>query len=435
MKYEFSDNIQRSILFLLKTNESFFSQIISIVQPDYFEFPIHTNLFNIITKFQEKYKYLPTEEFIIEEARRTLKANQDITDYEDELSLINNLNYDPVGHEEYYLDLVESFAKKEAIKKAITESVQLIKENNTGPIEEKIRKALLINRNIDSGIQYFSSLDARWDRTYNPETRDVFKTILRSINERLPGGGMLPGELIMVVGAPGKGKSLFLANQAVISLTEGRNVLYISLEMSQDRIAQRLDSITTNLHQNKLKERRGEIILRHGKFKKEFPRGEIVIKQFPSGLTNINHIRAFLSQLRLHSGFIPNLIIIDYLELLRPITEGMQEHLAQERIANEIRGLGVEQNSVVWTATQPNREGVKSEIITDAHLADSYGKIRVCDVALSINQTAEEFDEGKMRAFIIKNRNGAGNVIIPMRVDYNTLRMQEGLLEKAESNE
>ena len=130
-------------------------------------------------------------------------------------------------------------------------------------------------------------------------------------------------------------------------------------------------------------------------------------------------------QLKNYEDFEPDLLIIDYLELMRPTREIQQEYLAQQRIAEEIRGLAMENDLLVWTATQSNRQGRSVKIITDAELGDSYGKIRTCDFAISLNQTEEEFDEGKMRAFVIKSRNGKPRFVVPMQVDYGVLRMSE----------
>ena len=119
------------------------------------------------------------------------------------------------------------------------------------------------------------------------------------------------------------------------------------------------------------------------------------------------------------------MLIVDYLELLRPTRDIQQEYLAQQRIGEELRGVGSEFDFLTWTATQPNREGSKTTIITDAHLGDSYGKLRPCDFVVSLNQTSEEFDNGRMRAYVIKSRNGTPRFIVPMKMDQSTLVMSE----------
>jgi replicative DNA helicase len=231
----------------------------------------------------------------------------------------------------------------------------------------------------------------------------------------------------MVVAPPGVGKSLFLVNQAVQSMIEGKKVLYVSLEMGEDKIAQRFDSIMTLIPQIKLKDVSNQLAVKERLelFKKEFPGSELVIKEFPTGQASINNIRTLLVQLSNYEEFEPDLLIVDYLELMRPTREILQEYHAQQRIAEELRGLAMENNFLVWTATQTNRQGRLVKVITDAELGDSYGKIRTCDFAMSLNQTEEEFDQGRMRGYVIKSRNGRPRFIVPLEVDYSTLRMQE----------
>lgn len=426
--YKFNEDIQRGILYLVKTNIDFFSQIVPLVKEEYFEFPSHQNIYRSVVSYKEKYGLLPKDEVIIEECRQTKGPKEDISEYIDEVAAINSLNGDVIEHKEYYLDLVEKFARKQAMRDAIAQSIQLIKDGDVDQVEGLVRKALMVSRIVDNGVDYFKAIDERWERTYNPSKNDKFKLFLRTMNAVLE-GGMSRKELLMVAAMAGVGKSVALCNQAVESLMEGRKVLYVSLEMSEDKIAQRIDSITTLINQNVLKNNLDQVKERHQIFREAFPGGNLKIKEFATGATNVNHIRALISQLQNYEDFTPDVILVDYLELLRPLNDGMAEYLAQERIAQELRGLGFEYNAWVVTATQVNRAGASVELITDAHLADSYGKIRTADVGISLNQTQQEYDTGVMRGYVMKSRNSRSKFVMPMLIDYNTLRMTEGTIE------
>ena len=202
----------------------------------------------------------------------------------------------------------------------------------------------------------------------------------------------------------------------------------MSLEMSEDKIAQRFDSVMTLIPQAQLKDISTQLRVqeRLSIFRTNFPGSRLVIKEFPTGTATVNTIRALLVQLRNYEEFVPDVIVVDYLELLRPVRENQHEYQAQQRIAEELRGLSMESKVLVWTATQTNRQGRSVKIITDAELGDSYGKIRTCDFAVSLNQSEEEFDNGTMRAYVVKSRNGRPRFTVPMEVDYNVLRMSEG---------
>jgi len=424
MAYSFSESIQRGILYLLKSNKDFYAQIVNLIQPEYFEYPAHANIYIAVKKHYNKYHKLPTDAFIIQDVKNLKQQKELLSDYEDELVRVNNLDTSSFNNPDYYLDLIETFAKQEAMKLAILDCVELVKEGRVEETENVVRKALTVSRDVNIGQDYFTDVLTRWKRVLDVNNKTKYRTFIPNLNSVLE-GGLGSKELAMVVAPPGVGKSLFLVNQAVESLMEGRQVLYVSLEMSEDKIAQRFDSIMTLLPQGVLASQPKAIKERLDIFAKEFPKGKLIIKEFPTGQVTINAVQSLLVQLKNYEDFEPDVLIIDYLELLRPTREGMQEYQAQQRIAEELRGLGVQHNLLVWTATQTNRQGRLVKLITDAELGDSYGKIRTCDFAVSLNQTEEEFDEGSMRLYVMKSRNSRQRFIVPMSIDYNILRMKE----------
>ena len=248
MAYKFQDSIQRGIIYLAKSDEQFLLQVMPMIKSDYFEYPSHQKMFTVIGEFFLSYKKLPTDDQLLEETKKILASHELFGDYRDELTSVNELDEKAIDNQEYYLDLVEEFAKEQAIKDAIINSVDHLKKKNFGAIEEEVRSAFSVNRNVDLGTDYFLEIQERWDRLNNSSLEPKFRTPFESINEALE-GGLAHKELAMVVAPPGVGKSLFLANQAARSVLDGHNVLYISLEMAEDRVAQRLDSIFTRIKQ------------------------------------------------------------------------------------------------------------------------------------------------------------------------------------------
>lgn len=197
--------------------------------------------------------------------------------------------------------------------------------------------------------------------------------------------------------------------------------------MAEDKIAQRFDSILTLVPNHKLKDKATYPLLKErlSQVQKRFDGAQLIIKEFPVGQLNVNQIRALLVQLKLHHDFVPEILIVDYLELLRPNRQIDAEYMAQERIAQELRGLAMEHNLLVWTATQTNRSGKKVATITDAELGDSYGKIRPADWAISLNQTEEEYEKGRMRVYVVKARDAKQHYRINASVNYTNLTMEE----------
>lgn len=420
MAYQFQDSIQRGIIYLSKTDESFLLQVMPMVRDEYFEFPSHQKMFAVIIQFFLNYKKLPTDDQLLEETKKVMASNELFGDYRDELEAINNLDEKSIDNQEYYLDLVEEFAKEQAVKDAILKSVDHLKKKNFGAIEDEVRSAFSVNRNVDLGTNYFSGIKERWERLNSQQLVPKFRTPFETLNEALD-GGLAHKEMAMVVAPPGVGKSLFLANQAARSVLDGHNVLYVSLEMAEDRVAQRLDSIFTRIQQSELSNRVEDIEERLEIISKQWEdRGKLMVKEFPTKRLSVTGLRAFLNQLKNYEDFSPDVLIVDYLELMKTDKE-MAEYQGQERLAQELRGVASEYGCLVWTATQTNREGKRVNIITDAELADSYGKIRVCDLVFSINQTEQEFDKGAARLYLMKSRNGRARFIVPIGIDYSRL--------------
>jgi len=424
MQYDFSDNIQRGILYLSKYSKDFYLQISSLVKPEYFEYPIHSNLFQSIKGYYEEYLELPQDLHLLECIKDHKGSNEDLSDYDDEMHRINSMDASCIGHTDFFLDLIEKFAQRAAMKEAITSSIGLLKEDKMGDIEVLVRDALSINRNVDLGQAYFTGVLERFERSLNESQGNRYPLVFDTLTKELD-GGLSQKELAMVVAPPGVGKSLYLVNQGVTALMQNKKVLYISLEMSEDKIAQRFDSVMTLIAQKNLKNSMGLLQKRLGLFNEKFPNGQLMIKEFPTGLANINDIRSLLVQLRNYEEFTPDVILVDYLELLRPTRDGLAEYQAQQRISEELRGLAVESGTLMWTATQTNRQGRAVKLITDSELADAYGKIRTCDFAISLNQTEEEFDDGQMRCYVMKSRNGKQRFVVPLTIDYSTLTMSE----------
>ena len=428
--YKFTSNVQRGIIYLLKNNHDFFTQISPLIKSEYFEYPAHGKIYDTILNYYDQYLMLPTDDFVIEDIRKGGGENIKISDYVEELEDINAIDPQSVENKEYILDLVEDFAKKEALKSAIKDSIIHLKKENYGAIESNIKEALTVSRQVEVGQNYFSSVSERFKRLYeiSDAERDTFKTMIPTLNKATE-GGLQRKEIGMVVAPPGVGKSLYLANQCVQSLMENRKVLYITLEMSEDRVAQRLDSIASLVPQRKMKTDPSSLLKvkeRLKVFKTKFSEGELVIKELPSGSTSVHGIRALLSILRNHERFEPDVIIVDYIGLLKYSDKGMAKYDAMEQIVADLRGLAQENNCVVWTATQTNRQGRNVRLISDSELGDSYGQIRPVDLAVSLNQTREEYENGEMRLYAMKVRNGHSFFTVPLSINYSTLRIEEG---------
>lgn len=424
-KYSFVDSVQRGILFLSKSRKGFAVEAIDLIKPEYFEALTHQNIFTVIKNHFKEYGELPTDDVILEEIKSLKSDNEKLSDYEEDLKKINSIDEESIKNENYILDKLEGFARSQAVKEALVDSLDDIEDERYDRFLDRVRAAASVGRTVDLGTDYFSGISTRWNKATGDEKTNIYRTLFPSLNYTLE-GGLAPKEMAMVVAPPGVGKSLYLVNQAQRSAVDGFNVLYISLEMSEDRVAQRLDSIFTRIKQNELSSSVGTISERIERIQKKFSSmGDIRIKEFPCRRLTANKLRAYLAQLKNHEEFSPDVIIVDYLELMTTDDRNLSEYQSQQRIAEELRGIAQEEGVVMWTATQTNREGRQVDLITDAQLADSYGKIRVCDMAFSLNQKSEEFENGKCRVYVMKSRNGRARFVVNINIDYSTLTLTQ----------
>lgn len=421
-KFPFKEDIQRGILYLYKNHEDFHNEIDPLISAGYFEYPIHQKLYRLVRDYKDKYAKLPTD-IILTELIDTVRGDDELkSDYEDELGMIGSMDVSNVDNPSYYLDMIEKWAKEQSMVEAIKQSMIYLKEGNIDGILDAVKKASLVTRNVREGVDFFDSPVDRWndDDKYTQRYPCIFPTVDASLD-----GGLEAGEMGVYVAPPGVGKSLGLANTAFINLANNQKVLYWSGEMAEKKIAMRMDSITTMLSRSEIKMKPLSFSKRMDLFREKFPEGDLRIHRFISGQANCNNLRALLTQLRNKYDFVPSIVIVDYLELLRPVMDCNAEYMAQQMVARELRALAQEFNVVLWTATQTNREGARVRVITDTELGDSYGKIREADLGISFNQTLEEYEAGVMRGYILKARDARCRYSLQMIVDYNTLRMGE----------
>ena len=170
MKYKFADSIQRGILYLLKNDLSFFTEINALIKPEYFEHSEHQKLYKLIRNHIDKYKGLPSDDIILDSIKQS--GEQNIERYEDELIFIKNLEKLATDNRDYYLDIIEKFAKRQELVAAVKYSVLLIQEEKYDQVEEVVKKAVLVGRNVDTGMEYFSTVEERWDRLTAVKTGD-----------------------------------------------------------------------------------------------------------------------------------------------------------------------------------------------------------------------------------------------------------------------
>ena len=438
-KYNWDEEFQRHVAAMMIADRQFMLQSLDMVKPTYFTNKAHSKAVSISIEFFKKYRILPRKDFLVTELREQLKENKTLPYYLGELNVLFEYFQPGMEARDYLQDKITYFAKIQSVKQAFSKSLSLIdkepeSEETWNKVYDTMRNAMITHQNFEIGIDYFKTIKDRYAaKAEELDNKDRFILGLPGVDEKVSGGGYCRGELISIVAGSGVGKSVMLANLIATNILRGKKGVYISLELGENKIADRLDAIFTGLPVQNLLMNQDAIFNKLTNFKEVSYEGEIwplVIKQFSAGTATINTIRAYISQLRFH-GYDPDFFVVDYVGEMA-IHPDMKTHESREKSVRELRAMATEENMFGATAMQPNRDAKKEgstkgerSRIDDEHLADSFGQIRPLDGCISLNQNDNEKKLGIGRGYVIKQRDGESRYQIYLRFNKETLKIYE----------
>lgn len=439
VKYGWDTEFQRHIASLIVSDRQFLLQSFDLIKPTYFTDKAHSKVVEIVREFFDKYRILPRKDFIVQELKSQLSDNKSLPYYLAEVNVLFEYFQPGMEAREYLRDKIVYFAKIQSIKDAFQKSLELIDKNPESEdtwdkVYNKMRSAMTTHQNFEIGLDYLKSVKDRYaKKEEETDLREKFVTGFESIDKEISGGGYNVGEIISIVGASGSGKSLLLAGLTATNLLRGKRCLYITLELAEDKVADRLDAILTGFPIQSLCSYKDQIFEKLSNLKGvsyEDSIYPVIIKQFPAGTASVNTIRAYISQLRFHE-FDPEFVVVDYVGEMS-LHPDMKTHESREMIVRELRAMASEEKVFIATAMQPNREAKidqrqKGERgrIDDDHLADSYGQIRPLDGCISLNQNDTEKTLGIGRAYVIKQRDGKSRYQFWLSFNRENLKITE----------
>lgn len=432
-KYSWDVEFQRHIIALLMVDQQFLVQSIDLIKPTYFQDKAHRTVCKILFKMFKKYRMLPRRSILMEEVRKELKDDKAKLAHIGEITSLYDYFEAGLEARQYLSDKILYFAQIQAVQEAAQKMFRLLEkepdsEDSLVQVREIWRKALNVDRNYGIGLKYFETLQERYDRMREEDSGgEIFKTGKEGIDKEIKGGGYKRGEMITIIADSGVGKSVELTCIAAENIKRGKKVAYISLELSEDRVAERFDAIFTGYNIRNLYEYKDSIFESLGEIVEDKnDKNLIVVKHFPGKTADANTVRAYIQQLKFN-GFVPDMVIVDYIGEMK-FPAGVPKYEAMELAVAELRGLADEEQVFMATAMQPNRgskEVQKIGHLGQDNLGDSFGQVRPVDGAFSLNQNESEKAVQLGRMFVFKQRFGKSGYYIYVHFDSVSLRITE----------
>jgi|TARA_B110000259_G_scaffold51110_1_gene60231 archaellum biogenesis ATPase FlaH len=423
-----SDRIELTILRNFFYNEDFTRKCLPFVKTDYFVNRNERLLYEEIEKFVHEYKNLPTKETILIEFNKRKDINED--ELKSVKELVNNFENEK-SDLQWLLDTTEKFCKDRAVHNAVLSGIKILdgkdKEHQPEAIPSILSEALAVSFDNHIGHDYIGDAEARFDWYHTKEKRYPFD--LNFFN-RITKGGVPSKTLNIALAGTGVGKSLFMCHCAANFLNQGQNVLYITLEMSEERIAERIDANLMDVTIDDLHDLPKDMF--DGKMSKLRSKtaGSLIIKEYPTASAHAGHFKGLLNELSLKKSFKPQIIFIDYLNICassRFKGGNISSYFYIKAIAEELRGLAVEFDVPIFSATQTTRTGFVSTDIGLEDTSESFGLPATADFMFAL-MTNEELDAlGQMKVKQLKNRyNDPGtNRAFIIGVDKSKMRLYD----------
>ena len=401
-----TERVPLTILSNLLHDEVYARKVLPFIRDEYFEERTDRVVFQQIAEYVKAYDGLPTKEVLHIEAEK----RDDLT--QDEFSLVENLIdalQESPSERVWAEDTTESWCKERAIYLALMKSIQIAdgqdEKHSNDAIPDILKDALAVGFDQHVGHDYIDDSEGRYEYYHRKENKIEFD--LEMFN-KITAGGVSNKTLNIALAGTGVGKSLFMCHYAASVLLQGKNVLYVTCEMAEEKIAERIDANLLNTNIREVAELPKTVFERKVNKLREKTQGKLIIKEYPTASAHVGHFRSLLSELKLKKNFIPDIIFIDYLNICASSryrsAVNVNSYNYVKAIAEELRGLAVEFDVPIFSATQTTRSGFTS---TDPDLTDtseSFGLPATADLMIALISSDELEELGQIMVKQLKNR-------------------------------
>tara|TARA_Y100000389_G_scaffold157807_1_gene159045 strand:+ start:4522 stop:5940 length:1419 start_codon:yes stop_codon:yes gene_type:complete len=405
----YSPDLQKLFVQFMLTDPQLFTRVMGIIDERHFDRP-NRDIVGYLINYSEEYSTMPTVEQIKAETGQEIELLDDIA-----------------KHNDWFVDEFETFCRHKAIERAIVNSADLLEEGKYGEVETTIKEAVQIGLARSLGTDYFH--DPRKRLQVLKDNNGQITTGWKDLDNKLY-GGINRGEVTIFAGGSGSGKSLFMQNMSLNWAEAGMNVVYLTLELSEELSAMRIDAMATDKSTRRIFKELDDVELKVKTIGKKS--GMLRIKYMSSG-SSINDVRAYLKELQIVTGKTVDCICIDYLDLLMPATKKVNPgdlFIKDKYVTEEIRNFAMESQSVVVTASQLNRAAVEQVEFDHSHIAGGISKIQTADNVIGIFTTNAMRERGEYQLQLLKTRSSSGvGSKITLVFDRDSLRISDSDLD------
>jgi len=408
----YGKSFQEGFCQLILEDRPFADQISEVLDINFLELKYLQVFVKKILQYRQKYGTHPTYKIMVTILRADLAKENNVIQKQvrDYFARIYKTDVDGKG---YIKETSLDFCRKQKIKESMLKCVPLLEKLSFDEISKEINDALILGSDNNFGHDYLIDFEER----FKIKARGPVATGWQEIDD-LCKSGLGKGELGVVIAPTGAGKSMVLVHLGAEALKIGKTVVHYTLELGDTVVASRYDSCITGYPLSDLHTFKDNIY----EAVKNLP-GKLIIKEYPTKSASTKTIRNHLEKLR-KRGHAPGLIIVDYGDLLRPISIQREKRNELESIYEEMRAIAQEFECPAWTASQTNRSGLNAEVITMESISEAFNKCFVADFIFSVSRTIEDKVANSGRMFVAKNRNGPDGLVYPIFMDTSNVKIK-----------
>ena len=408
---KYGKSFQEGLAALILQDRAFSDQIQEVLETQYFELKYLQVFVDKIFGYKQKYNVHPTDKIIMTILRTELEDETDAIKKQtrDYFSRIHNTD---ITDQDFIKNTSLDFCRKQTLKEAMIKSVGLLKNSSYDEIAKVINEALKLGSDSDFGYDYV----ADFERRFEIKARDPISTGWDEI-DTLCRGGLGNGELGVVIAPTGAGKSMVLVHLGAQALLQGKTVVHYTLELQDTSIGIRYDSCITGVSLSDMHSFKEMIYEKV----QEVP-GKLIIKEYPTKSASTQTLKNHIEKLKQRDIKV-DMILVDYGDLLKPVTVTREKRHDLESIYEELRAIAQENKCPVWRASQTNRSGLNAEVVTLESISEAYSKCFVADCICSVSRTIDDKNNNTGHMFVAKNRFGPDGLVYPAKMDLSRVKI------------